>query len=150
MTPIHCWRSRLGYLFQNYALIDDETVDGNLQLAQTYVSATRRQRRESREAALAAVGLPGFGRRKVYELSGGEQQRVAIARLMLKPCDLILADEPTGSLDPANAAAVVDMLRDLNARGRTVVIVSHDQRVAAACDRVFALPDPAREAQLPA
>ena len=143
-------RSRLGYLFQNYALIDDETVDGNLQLAQTYVSATRRQRRESREAALAAVGLPGFGRRKVYELSGGEQQRVAIARLMLKPCDLILADEPTGSLDPANAAAVVDMLRDLNARGRTVVIVSHDQRVAAACDRVFALPDPAREAQLPA
>jgi putative ABC transport system ATP-binding protein len=143
-------RSRIGYLFQNYALIDDDTVDRNLQLAQAYVSASRRQHTESRQGALAAVGLPGFGPRKVYELSGGEQQRVAIARLMLKPCDLILADEPTGSLDQANADAVVEMLRDLNDRGRTVVIVSHDQEVAAACDRKFALPDPVRKvARLP-
>jgi ABC-type lipoprotein export system ATPase subunit len=79
---------------------------------------------------------------KVYKLSGGEQQRVAIARLMLKPCDLVLADEPTGSLDTTNADLVLAMLRDLNAGGKTMIIVTHDDRVAAECDRVIALPDP--------
>jgi putative ABC transport system ATP-binding protein len=79
---------------------------------------------------------------KVYQLSGGEQQRVAIARLMLKPCDLVLADEPTGSLDTTNADLVLAMLRALNAGGKTMIIVTHDDRVAAVCDRVVALPDP--------
>ncbi len=134
-------RSRLGYLFQNYALIDEDTVDGNLALAQTYDSLGRARRRSARDAALAAVGLPGYGRRRVFELSGGEQQRVALARLMLKRCDLVLADEPTGSLDAQNADAVMAMLRDLCARGKAVVIVSHDERVAMASDRTFALPD---------
>lgn len=143
-------RSRLGYLFQNYALIDDDTVDANLELAQMYVSGSRRAHRDAREAALATVGLPHLGRRKVYELSGGEQQRVAIARLILKPCELILADEPTGSLDAATGGAILRMLRDFTAQGRTVVIVSHDQHVVAACDRVFPLPDRASETHLPA
>lgn len=141
-TAMRLLRSRLGYLFQNYALIDDETVDGNLDLAQTYVSGKRAARRQARDAALAAVGLAGRGRTRVYELSGGEQQRVAVARLMLKPCELILADEPTGSLDATNAHAIVDLLRGLNARGHTILIVSHDRGVAEACDRVIALPDP--------
>jgi putative ABC transport system ATP-binding protein len=133
-------RTRLGYLFQNYALIDEDTVEANLQLAQAYSSAGRSQRRGEREGALTAVGLPGYGKRKVFELSGGEQQRVALARLMLKPCDLILADEPTGSLDPANASVVMGALRAMSVQGRAVLIVSHDDRVAAACDRAFALP----------
>jgi putative ABC transport system ATP-binding protein len=139
-------RSRLGYLFQNYALIDDDTVDSNLQIAQAYVRGSRTRKGADRAEALASVGLPGFGRRRVYELSGGEQQRVAIARLMLKPCDLVLADEPTGSLDQSNAAAVMAMLRDLNTRGRAIVIASHDERISAACDRIFRLPDPHFEA----
>ncbi len=143
-------RSRLGYLFQNYALIDDETVDANLDLAQTYVPGNRAARRQARDAALTAVGLGGRGKTRVYELSGGEQQRVAVARLMLKPCEFILADEPTGSLDPANANAIVDLLRGLNAKGRTVLIVSHDRGVAAACDRVIELPDPEGAARVAA
>jgi putative ABC transport system ATP-binding protein len=135
-------RFKLGYLFQNFALIDGESVDYNLRIAQAYTKALPSGREEARRSALRAVGLANSGRRKVYQLSGGEQQRVAIARLMIKPCDLVLADEPTGSLDTTNADIVLTMLRDLNAVGKTMIIVTHDDRVAAECDRVVALPDP--------
>jgi putative ABC transport system ATP-binding protein len=135
-------RFRLGYLFQNFALIDGESVDNNLRIAQAYTKRSRSGRQEARQSALHAVGLPNSGGQKVYQLSGGEQQRVAIARLMLKPCDLVLADEPTGSLDATNADSVLAMLRELNAGGKTMIIVTHDDRVAAECDRVIDLPDP--------
>ncbi|MHB8611219.1 MAG: ABC transporter ATP-binding protein [Candidatus Dormibacteraceae bacterium] len=135
-------RFRLGYLFQNFALIDGESVDNNLRIAQAYTKRSRSGRQEARESALQAVGLSNSGGQKVYQLSGGEQQRVAIARLMLKPCDLVLADEPTGSLDTTNGDLVLAMLRELNAGGKTMIIVTHDDRVAAECDRVIALPDP--------
>jgi putative ABC transport system ATP-binding protein len=135
-------RFRLGYLFQNFALIDGDSVDSNLRIAQAYTKRSRSGRQEARESALQAVGLSNSGGQKVYQLSGGEQQRVAIARLMLKPCDLVLADEPTGSLDATNADSVLAMLRELNAGGKTMIIVTHDDRVAAECDRVIALPDP--------
>jgi putative ABC transport system ATP-binding protein len=135
-------RFRLGYLFQNFALIDGESVDDNLRIAQAYAKGLRSGRQEARRSALRAVDLVNSGGRKVYGLSGGEQQRVAIARLMLKPCDLVLADEPTGSLDVTTADVVLAMLRELNAGGKTMIIVTHDDRVAALCDRVIALPDP--------
>jgi putative ABC transport system ATP-binding protein len=90
-------RHKLGYLFQNFALIDGDSVDDNLKIAQAYAGGSREARRQARAAVLQAVDLPNMAKRRVYELSGGEQQRVAIARLMLKPCDLVLADEPTGS-----------------------------------------------------
>src|SRR5450759_2222419 len=135
-------RFRLGYLFQNFALVDGESVDYNLRIAQAYTKGLRSGRQGARRSALRAVGLPNSAGQKVYKLSGGEQQRVAIARLMLKPCDLVLADEPTGSLDTTNGDLVLAMLRELNAGGKTMVIVTHDDRVAAACDRVVALPDP--------
>lgn len=140
-------RFKLGYLFQNFALIDGESVDYNLRIAQAYTKRLRSGREEDRRSALRAVGLPNSGRQRVYQLSGGEQQRVAIARLMLKPCDLVLADEPTGSLDTTNGDVVLTMLRDLNAAGKTMIIVTHDDRVAAECDRVIVLPDPRRANQ---
>jgi putative ABC transport system ATP-binding protein len=136
-------RFRLGYLFQNFALVDGESVDYNLRIAQAYTKGSRSRRPEARRSALQAVGLSNFGGRKVYGLSGGEQQRVAIARLRLKPCDLVLADEPTGSLDVTTADVVLAMLRELNAGGKTMIIVTHDDRVAAECDRVIDLPDKA-------
>jgi putative ABC transport system ATP-binding protein len=86
--------------------------------------------------------LPKAGRRKVYELSGGEQQRVAIARILLKPCDLVLADEPTGSLDAQNRDEVLRMLRELNGSGKTILIVTHDERVTESCKRVIELGEP--------
>ncbi len=132
-------RRRIGYLFQNFALIDNETVDYNLRVAQTYAKGSRRARAEARARALDEVGLGGLGARRIYELSGGEQQRVAVGRLLLKPCDLILADEPTGSLDPGNRDAVLGMLHRLNRDGKTIIIVTHDEKVTGACTRALEL-----------
>ena len=129
-------RTRIGYLFQNGALIDDATIGANLDVALRYQRITRRDREQSKVEALQQVGLDSLAlRQPVYGLSGGEQQRVAMARLLLKPCDLILADEPTGSLDPVNREAVLQSLQDLNRQGKTIVIVTHDPVVAAACVR---------------
>ena len=132
-------RRELGYLFQNYALIDGDTVSANLAVAQAFSGLTRRRRRDARAEALARVGLTGFEDRRVFELSGGEQQRLAIARLLLKPCELVLADEPTGSLDAENRDRVLSLLAQLRADGKSVVIVTHDPSVAQACDRVISL-----------
>ncbi|MFD2470070.1 putative bacteriocin export ABC transporter [Amycolatopsis silviterrae] len=131
-------RNRLGYLFQNFALIDSETVSANLEVALTY--AKRGTPKPDRITdALAQVGLRRAERRKIHSLSGGEQQRVAVARLLLKPCDLILADEPTGSLDARNRDRVLDLLQKLNEAGKTVVVATHDAAVAERCSRVVDL-----------
>ncbi|WP_414172115.1 ATP-binding cassette domain-containing protein [Clavibacter tessellarius] len=130
---------RIGYLFQSFALLDEETAEGNLRVAQAWTGGTRRSRAEMREEALATVGLADHARDRVYELSGGEQQRLALARLALRPRALVLADEPTGSLDPANRARVLDLLDGMRRRGTAVVIVTHDPEVAAACSRVVSL-----------
>jgi putative ABC transport system ATP-binding protein len=135
-------RWRLAYLFQNCALIDNETVDYNLQVALAYAKGSSREKRQRKAEALERVGLTKAGAKKVYELSGGEQQRVAIARILLKPCDLVLADEPTGSLDAQNRDEVLRMLRELNASGKTMLIVTHDERVTESCDRIIQLAEP--------
>jgi putative ABC transport system ATP-binding protein len=135
-------RYRLGYLFQNYALIDGETADYNLKIAQKYASTPRGEKAHQRSEALRRTGLQGCAERKVYELSGGEQQRLALARLMLKPCELVLADEPTGSLDAENREHILDILRGMRNEGKTIIIVTHDSQVADACDRVISLERP--------
>ncbi|MBF0580593.1 ATP-binding cassette domain-containing protein [Erysipelotrichaceae bacterium RD49] len=89
--------------------------------------------------ALEKTGLSGFEHRKVYELSGGEQQRVAVARALLKPGELILADEPTGALDTQNRDIVIRLLRSMAADQKTVVIVTHDPVVADLCDQIIRL-----------
>ncbi|MFA6939569.1 MAG: ATP-binding cassette domain-containing protein [Clostridiaceae bacterium] len=89
--------------------------------------------------ALNDVGLAGFEKRHIFELSGGEQQRAAIARIILKPSDIILADEPTGSLDEKNRDMVMDLLKKLNKDGKTILLVTHDKYVAGQCHRVMQL-----------
>ncbi|MFD0250207.1 ABC transporter ATP-binding protein [Streptomyces sp. NPDC127113] len=132
-------RDVLGYLFQNYALIDNATVADNLEVAR----ARRRSRRSHTgvgvAGALDRVGLAGREREKVHRLSGGEQQRVALARLIVKEPSLVLADEPTGALDHANADVVIDVLREMSDAGCAVVIATHDDRVRDRCDSVFAV-----------
>lgn len=129
-------REYVGYLFQNYALIDNETVEDNLKIGLKYVKKTENHALMIKNV-LKDVGLEGYENRKIYELSGGEQQRVAIARVMLKPSKLILADEPTGSLDAKNRSVVMELLDKLNAMGKTVVIVTHDDVVANHCQRII-------------
>lgn len=128
------FRNTVGFLFQNFALIENKTVKKNLELVQ------KKQRTEiTFNKALKEVGLEGKEDEMVYTLSGGEQQRVALARLMIKKCDIILADEPTGSLDRQNAEAVISLLKKLNEQGKTVVMVTHDERIINEAERVIRL-----------
>ena len=130
-------REKISYLFQNFALIDDQTVLYNLNLALNYVKATKKEKQQLINNALENVGLAGYEKSKIFELSGGEQQRVAIARIMLKPCKIVLADEPTGSLDEENSHKILELLKFLNKSGKTIVIVSHDKFIANQCDRII-------------
>ncbi len=136
-------RTRLSYLFQNCALIDDANVDYNLEIPLIYAKKSRKQKQAMKQAALEQVGLDLPLKQKIYELSGGEQQRVAIARILLKPSELILADEPTGSLDAGNRDEVMRILRELNHAGQTIIIVTHDESVSGVCDRTIELPSKA-------
>ncbi|MEK0216082.1 ATP-binding cassette domain-containing protein [Bifidobacterium mongoliense] len=126
-------RTRLGYLFQNYALIENAAVSFNLRIALGPGHLTKSKRRAIANA-LGAVGLTGYERRPIYQLSGGEQQRVALARLIVKKADIILADEPTGALDDMNSSMVIDTLKDMATHGATVLIATHDHTVLDACD----------------
>ena len=126
------YRKKVGFLFQNFALIDDKTVYENLKMVKYRVDKTI-------EEVLEKVEMSHALHQKVYQLSGCEQQRVALARLMLKRCDLILADEPTGSLDRANAKRVMELLSGLHEEGRTVIVVSHDEQIKKSLGRVIEL-----------
>jgi putative ABC transport system ATP-binding protein len=135
----HFLRTKIGYLFQNAALIDQDTVEDNLKTTQRYSLTTLAQRPVERHIALHEVGLDGMEKRRVYELSGGEQQRLAVACLLVQTNDLILADEPTGSLDSGNRDLVLSLLHKLNQQGRTIIVVTHDPHIAAAADRTIGL-----------
>lgn len=117
-------RDKIGYLFQNFALIENESVYDNL----SFVLKNGLQKKKITEA-LKTVHLEEYMNKKVYQCSGGEQQRIAIARLMLKKCELILADEPTGSLDEKNKNIVMELLCYLHENGKTIIIVTHDKEI---------------------
>lgn len=123
-------RENISYLFQNFALVDNFTIHENLMMALRYVKKTRQEKEALIDDALKMVGLDNYQTLKVFEISGGEQQRVAIARCLLKPSKVILADEPTGSLDSKNRDEILAILKQLNADGKTIIMVTHDSKVA--------------------
>ena len=129
-------RDTLGYLFQNYALMEDATVKENLAVAMRGRKDTGRMRE-----ALESVGLADRLNTRVATLSGGEQQRVALARIMVKAAKLILADEPTGALDPTNAGIVMGHIRAIAGQGSCVVIATHDPFVMDGCDQLLNLDE---------
>ena len=124
-------RHTISYLFQNYGLIDEYTVEKNLRVSLTY----RKDPGPSVSEALAQVGLEGYEKRKVYELSGGEQQRVALARILLKDARYIFADEPTGNLDKGNRDVVIKLLRGLADSGEGVILATHDLDLLSYADQ---------------
>lgn len=134
-------RNYIGYLFQNYGLVEDETVEWNLKLAYAYKNVKKKEQKEQITKFLYEFNLSGKGKKKIFQLSGGEQQRVALIRLIIKDCKIILADEPTGSLDEGNRDMVMDRLAELNKRGKTIIVVTHDMEVAAMCRRIIDLGD---------
>ena len=129
---IEYFRTKVSFLFQNFALIENKTVEENLKMVKPH-SRTE----VTIEQALKKVGLEDKLNAKVYTLSGGEQQRVALARIMIKQCSIILADEPTGSLDAENAGIVMDILTELNKQGKTVILVTHDETLKGRGSRII-------------
>lgn len=129
-------QNKIGYLFQNYFLLEEETVAYNLKLS------LRRKDYNRTDAIrlLEEVNLDSsILNKKVYQLSGGEQQRVAIVRVLLKDFDILLADEPTGNLDKDNKDIVLSVLKRLKKSGKSVVCVTHDQDIALSADRIVKL-----------
>lgn len=119
------------FIFQNFVLLSEETVGFNFDLVKKFFPSEIKY-----EEILNKVGLDcEVLKQKVFELSGGEQQRVAIARNLLKPHNIILADEPTGSLDHQNRDIILSLLKNMNKEGKTVVVVTHDEVVTNKCDR---------------
>jgi putative ABC transport system ATP-binding protein len=121
-------RDHLGYLFQDFGLVPDMTVDANVAIGRPG-RARSGFSRTSTAGALERVGLVGRGNSRVHDLSGGEQQRVALARLLVKQPDVILADEPTSALDADNARMVLDVLADFAADGAAVIVATHASAV---------------------
>ena len=126
-------RHTFGFLFQNYALMENETVADNLKIALEFQKKV--DHNSKMKEALEFVKLRGVMDKKIYQLSGGEQQRVALARLFIKEAKYILADEPTGNLDLKNRDIVFSLLKELNELGRTVIYVTHDLELANKADR---------------
>lgn len=137
-NKIELYRNQVSFLFQNFALVDEWTVEKNLKIALTF----KKREKGSSEIlkVLKMIGLEDKLKEKIYKLSGGEQQRVALARIYLQDNPVILADEPTASLDKENRDLVFSLLRRLQKeKGKTIIIVTHDQELANFCDRVIEL-----------
>ena len=131
----------IGFVFQSFNLIAGESALENVAAPLMYAGVKRAERLQRASAALESVGLGDRMSHDPSQLSGGQQQRVAIARALVTRPRLLLADEPTGNLDSASGAELLDVVRGLHAQGLTVLLITHDPRVASAADRVIEMTD---------
>lgn len=132
-------REHIGFIFQRYHLMPDLSALGNIEIPAIYANSDRKQRRLKAASLMGRLGLEGREHHKPGELSGGQQQRVSIARSLINGAEIILADEPTGALDSQSGQEVLAILSELNQRGHTVVIVTHDMKVAQHAQRIIEL-----------
>jgi putative ABC transport system ATP-binding protein len=134
-------RKRVGFVFQSFNLIGNLTVAGNVEMPALLAGASAGEAKARARALLDQLGLAGRGNAMPSQLSGGQQQRVAIARALVNRPDVLFADEPTGNLDSQAADEVRSLLRQRHAEGQTIVVVTHDPRMAAAAQRVLRMRD---------
>jgi putative ABC transport system ATP-binding protein len=132
---------RIGFVFQQFNLLPSLSAWQNVELPLVYAGVRRAERKERAMAALDRVGLSSRVQHRPGELSGGQQQRVAVARALVTEPALILADEPTGNLDSVSARDVLDLMDELHAAGRTLILITHDVEVASASDRLIGIRD---------
>jgi putative ABC transport system ATP-binding protein len=131
----------IGFVFQTFQLLPRATALANVELPLVYRGLPRRERRARAEEALTAVGLAPRMHHRPNELSGGQRQRVAVARALVGEPSLLLADEPTGNLDTATGEEIFRLFTELHSRGHTIVLVTHEPRLAARCPRAIRLSD---------
>jgi putative ABC transport system ATP-binding protein len=131
----------IGFVFQSFNLLQQSTAVSNVELPLIYAGESRSRRRQRAIEALQDVGLGDRLFHKPGQLSGGQRQRVAIARALVTRPDVLLADEPTGNLDSAASTDVIAMLRNLNADGNTIVLVTHDETIAKQATRIITMAD---------
>jgi len=134
-------RDQIGFVFQSFQLMDELTAQENVELPALLAGYSPNEARARATVLLEQVGLAGRARHLPSMLSGGQRQRVAIARALVNDPEIVLADEPTGNLDSASAFDVLSLLGDLHAKGLTLVIVTHDERIAATADRLISMRD---------
>lgn len=132
-------RETFNYVFQNFALVDEKSIEQNLQFGMNNCKLSKSEKRQKMIESLKFVGLDKDLSTKIYTLSGGEQQRVAIARTILKPGSIVLCDEPTGSLDEKNSRNILDIFVKMKSEGKTLIIVSHDPLLKEIADNVIEL-----------
>lgn len=134
-------REHFGFIFQRYHLLPELTALGNVEVPAIYAGADRKRRQTRAGELLTRLGIPDRLDHRPGQLSGGQQQRVSIARALMNAGDVILADEPTGALDQASGEEVLKILDELNAEGKTVIIVTHDMNVARRAGRIIEIAD---------
>lgn len=131
---------KIGFIYQNFNLLYDYSVIDNVILPLTYSNNKKHMKKRGLDI-LKRVGLDSHISKKPSMLSGGQKQRVAIARALVNNPDIILADEPTGSLDTASGENIMEILKEINKDGKTVIIVTHDINIAYKCDRIIKVVD---------
>lgn len=134
-------REYFGFIFQRYHLLGDLTAAGNVEVPAIYAGADADERHQRAEKLLTDLGLGEKTQNRPSQLSGGQQQRVSIARALMNGGDVILADEPTGALDKNSGIEVMRILRELNAQGHTIILVTHDHNVAKSASRIIEISD---------
>lgn len=134
-------RRRVGFIFQKFNLLNAQTALENVEFPMVFAGVPEKARRARAHAALEAVRLSDRLQHRPAELSGGQQQRVAVARAIVHNPDILLADEPTGNLDSHTSAEILELLTGLNQQGRTVLLVTHDERIAAYANRTIRMQD---------
>ena len=133
--------SKIGFIFQQFNLFQKMTAFENVERPMKYAKVKKEQRREMAAKALAAMGLGDRMKHRPNELSGGQQQRVAIARALVGNPPVLLADEPTGNLDSKSSAEIMGMIKELHRKGNTIVLITHDMKLAEQADRILQMSD---------
>ena len=132
---------KIGFIFQAFNLISELTIVDNVEVPLFYQGVPKKERREQAIETLNMVGLGDRLTHRPNELSGGQQQRVAVARALVTNPSFIMADEPTGNLDTKTGVEILELISDLHSQGITILVVTHDQRVADRCERIIWLTD---------
>ncbi|MGN0550843.1 MAG: ABC transporter ATP-binding protein [Acutalibacteraceae bacterium] len=131
----------VSFVFQYFALMDEYTVFDNIMLPLNCQKISSKEKRERVNYYMGRLGIEKYSRKKPHQLSGGQQQRVAIARALVSNSDVILADEPTGALDSNTGEELMELLQEINDTGKTIILVTHNEKVAEKCKSIIYIED---------